>query len=577
MRSLVKYWLLLSVLLGMQLPAQNMIRAAIDIGSGGPKLRVAEVDVVSSKIVRTILVQSYPVIFQNCLSEGSSKMLTTEVMAKGILAIKDAITLANSYESEGIVIIGSSVFRNAKNASSFAEQIFQETNLPVHILDQDLEGRLAFYAALASLNIPAENLLVWDIGGGSMQLTGLDPAGSLFIDRSKIGSGQFRDYIIESIQSLDLQKYKSPNPISHEQAILAELYAMELSRKIEPYFRNKPEVIGVGSVIGKGIASYFPGRQTFTIEELSTVAHSLIEKTDAELGGGDYACIEASNVLLLLGLMKGLNIHEIRFLDVNNAEGAMVYKSFWEISTFGQEEYANVEKVFANNTGHIDHIAGLVSEQISGKNKSLLDIGAGPATITERLSPLFSFTAVVEPNKAFESLYQGKQFEFHMGKFQDVQFERNFDFILCSHVLYHVPFGEWSFFLKKMNSLLNPAGKALILMVSPQGKWHKLRNEINPYYLNSDRVEQVLKELKILYELIPVQSRFTVPDYQDFKSVVRLFTLDDCFLPKEYDALSKDARDAVEKKIEEYISSCKLADGAYEFFDEDVYLLIHKD
>jgi hypothetical protein len=71
-------------------------------------------------------------------------------------------------------------------------------------------------------------------------------------------------------------------------------------------------------------------KNPFTIEEFSSVISRLIGKTDADLGGGDFACIEVSNALLVLGFMKGLKIEQMSIVDVNNAEGAMVYEPFWE-------------------------------------------------------------------------------------------------------------------------------------------------------------------------------------------------------------------------------------------------------
>jgi hypothetical protein len=105
------------------------------------------------------------------------------------------------------------------------------------------------------------------------------------------------------------------------------------------------------------------------------------------------------------------------------------------VSNFKEKEYASVERVFANNTEYIDNLANFVrSLELS---ESFLDIGAGLATITERLSHYFSSTSVVEPNKEFIPIYQAQQFKYHIGNFQDTKIEGTYDLILCSHVLYH--------------------------------------------------------------------------------------------------------------------------------------------
>ncbi len=325
----------MSVLNPLPLASQNthVVRAAIDIGSGGPKLRIAEVDLATNKIVKILQIKQYPVIFQEYLSQNSNKTLSPEIMHQGIGAIKDAVALANSFAVEGIAVIGTSVFRNAVNGEQFAQNIRMETGLQVHVLDQDLEGKLAFQAALAKTSVDNENLVVWDIGGGSTQFIEMTIKDSFRILGSDEGSGPFRDFIIESIQKRNLTAYRSPNPLSFEHAKKAESHASSLSSKIDPDLRNKickptTTVIGVGSVFGRGIAPLL-GKNLFKLEDLKIAVSQLIGKNDKELGG-DFASIEVSNVLLVLGFMKGLDIDHMHIIDVNNADGALVYKPFWE-------------------------------------------------------------------------------------------------------------------------------------------------------------------------------------------------------------------------------------------------------
>lgn len=314
--------------------AKNIvIRAAIDIGSGGPKLRIAEIDLTTNKIVKILHKKQYPVIFQNSLSKSSDRTLNAEIMLQGIQAIKDAIEVANAFNTAGIVMIGTSVFRNATNAEAFANAIYSEVGLKVHVLDQELEGKLAFQAALTNININRENLVVWDIGGGSTQLISMNERDYLVYGINE-GSGFFRDFIIESIQGRNIKEYRSPNPISQEQAILAEAHAFDLAMKVDRVFKEKlressVSVVGVGSAFG-GIASLMNKKVSFTFEDVTTTVQKHIGKSDRDLGGGDFACIEVSNALLALGFMKGLDIKQISIMDVNNADGAMTYKPFWK-------------------------------------------------------------------------------------------------------------------------------------------------------------------------------------------------------------------------------------------------------
>lgn len=312
-----------------------MVRAAIDIGSGGPKLRIAEIDLITNKMTKILYTEQYPVIFQNCLSNGGDKLLTPEVMFQGIQALKNAIESANSFGAKGVVLVGTSVFRNAANSELFVHSIQSETGYEVHILDPELEGKLAFQAAQAQLDVDVENLVVWDVGGGSTQFITVNEDGSYLVDASNEGSGSFRDFIIESIQQRNMHTCKSPNPISIEEAYLAYAYASTLATEIDPAFQDKlhqltTQVVGVGSVFARNIAPLFNGKRSFTIEDLTLALDDLIGKSDSELGNSDYVSVEVSNPLLVLSFMKALDIKQMSIINVNNADGAMIYQEFWK-------------------------------------------------------------------------------------------------------------------------------------------------------------------------------------------------------------------------------------------------------
>ncbi len=95
MRSLCWFLLILSSFFPR---VYSSIRAAIDIGSKGPKLRIAQIDRLSCKIVKLLHSSQYPVIFQKELSAGSSKTLTPQMMKRGVEAVSEAIAVASSMD-----------------------------------------------------------------------------------------------------------------------------------------------------------------------------------------------------------------------------------------------------------------------------------------------------------------------------------------------------------------------------------------------------------------------------------------------------------------------------------------------
>lgn len=313
----------------------NVIRAAIDVGMAGPKLQVAEVNPKTNKLIKILHTERFFVNFYEALSEGINCHLLPEIMADGLKAFREAVKIARLFNAEGIVAIATASFRHAANGEQFAFEIQNQTGIKVHIIDQELEGKLAFQAVLAKADVSPEDLVMWDIGGGSMQLVMQVPDGSYMMHCSQKGSGHFKDYIIENIQHKDSNKFKSPNPMSPEDIIQAEAYACDLSTRIENLFKEKINcpttmVVGAGSLFGLDISTRVGHKTPFLIEDLKIVVDALKDKSDNDLGGDDFAFVKGSNSILVLGFMRGLKIKQMHIVNVNNADGAILYAPFWD-------------------------------------------------------------------------------------------------------------------------------------------------------------------------------------------------------------------------------------------------------
>ncbi len=306
------------------------VRAAIDLGTGGPKLRVAEINQETGKIVRILHAEQFFVRFHESLAK--SRMFSEDIKARGYEAFQQAVAKAKTFNPEGIVAVATAAFRDAANGLEFAQEIQEKNGVKVHVIDQKLEGELPFLAVLAKTNAKSEELLIWDIGGRSTQFVRIGPHSFCHVDGRQEGSGLFKDYIIEKIQGRSIHECKSPNPLSAEDVNQAKAYARSLSENVDQVFKAKIQqparAVVVGPVFGNGIAKSV-GKTSFTREELRAVVNGMINKPDEELGGDDFACVEASNAILVLGFMEGLQIEEMQIIHVNNADGALIYEPFW--------------------------------------------------------------------------------------------------------------------------------------------------------------------------------------------------------------------------------------------------------
>lgn len=312
-----------------------VIRAALDIGSGATKLKVAEVNLKTKKIVTVLVNESFPVQYQEAIERSPNASFNEEVMRIGIDAINKSKEIALKHGAEKVVAIATASFRRASNSKEFIKRIFDETGVEVIVIDQKLEGILAFEATAAQVPINPKRLVVWDIGGGSFQFAALDSHDKITVYRGVDASIPFKNYIIKEIKRESIERLNTPNPLSYSEMIESLNYSKKVAKKVDGFFRNKlhhpeTEVIGIGNIFAYGIYPLMGKKVLFTPQQLFQKVKQLADKTDTDLGGGDYANVEVTNPILVLGFMQALGIRQIRIMDINNADGALLYSDFWK-------------------------------------------------------------------------------------------------------------------------------------------------------------------------------------------------------------------------------------------------------
>lgn len=313
--------------------AKGEIRAAIDIGSGSTNLKIAKVDPQTNKITFNFFEKSIPVAYQKHLEKSSDQTFDQEVMNQGINAIKTLKEFSDNYKVKKIVAVATASFRKAKNAEQFAREIEQKTGVQVRIINQDEEGIMAFRGALAVTAVEPNQVVTWDIGGGSMQLTTLTDEGTYLVEKGETASIPFKNAVIQEIQHRDLQLTHSPNPMSKEDMQKAMNYAENLAQKTNNFILKKIQnphtrVLAVGCLFIFGIQPLVKDHIVHrTALEKSIIP--LAGKSDSELPGGSLAEVAITNPLLVLGYMKGLSIEKLDIINVNNADGALTYPPYW--------------------------------------------------------------------------------------------------------------------------------------------------------------------------------------------------------------------------------------------------------
>lgn len=339
MNSVNKYFLcaffFLLPFIAFSAEATTVVRAALDIGSGATKLRVAEVNLKTQKIERVLVNESFVVQYHEELEKSTDHTFNEKVMETGLEALKKSKEIALKHNAENVVAVATASFRKAANVQQFIDKIYRETGIKVHIIDQQLEGILAFVATSAQANTDPSNLVVWDIGGGSFQFSALDQEGNISVYRGTDASIPFKNHIIKAIKKADPIVLGTPNPFDVHEMRYAEYDARLIAKRVDIFFKKKirdpqTKIIGIGNIFAYGIYPLVGRKDLFTKGELSEKVQLLAGKTDKDLGGDAYVNVAVSNSILVLGFMRSLHIHQMNIMDINNADGALLHADFWK-------------------------------------------------------------------------------------------------------------------------------------------------------------------------------------------------------------------------------------------------------
>lgn len=306
-------------------------RAAIDIGSGATRIKVAKVDFCQMRLKEILFEKQEKMGYQEALQASKDGTLNAQVITDGSEIVKKLHMESLPFKPKRIVATASAAFREAKNGQAAAEEISKNASVPVTVIDQDLEGRLGFLGAAQKSENHLNHIAVWDVGAGSQQITVRKETGEIEVFKSPLASETFKTHIVQKIQRRG--KAKSPNPISKTHKAAAVKYVKNQFANVPVEWRTflqdtKTEVIGIGGV------HYYSVRQQVAADQydralLSSTLEKRLGLSDQEVGG-EYASTDVSNLILLDGVMDALGIEKVRAIKVDLSDGSLVYPEFWK-------------------------------------------------------------------------------------------------------------------------------------------------------------------------------------------------------------------------------------------------------
>ncbi|MCG8708654.1 phosphatase [Brenneria sp. 4F2] len=315
--------------------ASNCIetRAGIDMGSGSTKIQVAQVDICRQILGKVLYEDQRPIAFNADLSKSADNQLSAAIQQQGLAALNELVTQARTFHPQRISGVATAVFRSAANGQQVIDYFNQQANVTINIISQQQEAELGFLSAKAALHDESLNnseLLVWDIGGGSMQMTALrQQNGQTVTDiyQGKLASVTLKDFITGVLQNKDYTADSTPNPIGSLRDTVLRYVNFYARTHVSPQIKEDVKtrrVIGIGGVHGFSIkAQIKPAADTYTLEDLERISKNQVWKGDSQLVG-DYRNTDVSNLLLVEGFMQTLGIAQVTIVKANLIQGILL-------------------------------------------------------------------------------------------------------------------------------------------------------------------------------------------------------------------------------------------------------------
>ena len=290
----------------------NFLRASIDIGTNSCRLLIGEVKEDNEIIGFKKEIYKDLEIIKLGEDVNKNKFLKEEAIERTLKCLKKYREIIDKYsiEEKNIICFATSATRDSNNKDYFIKKVYDETKIKINCISGNEEAYINFKGVVSSFDENfKENILVFDIGGGSTEFTlgnidGIKKKISLNIGSVRITEKFFLDngiynyceenrekakeWVIENLQELEDFKNKNFTLIGvagttttqvsvkekmevydSEKIHLSNLTSKEINDNLDLFIKNinKQEIKGLdpkrkdviigGTIILKEILEYF--------------------------------------------------------------------------------------------------------------------------------------------------------------------------------------------------------------------------------------------------------------------------------------------------------------------------------
>lgn len=301
---------------------------ALDFGSGTTKALVIEVDRCQKKLGRTLFEERVATPFNEALEKSPDGKIPESVVRQQLGVFQELVKKMRSHNPQEILAVATSVYRMAKNGEAVARSLSKDLGISLEVISQEREAELGYWSALAAKGLqPNERVVVWDIGGGSMQMFSLRE-GKTHIYKGDLASVSFKNRVLSEILKKDVKTVTSPNPLKGKSQEAVKLAAQHARENVSPFFKENAQRfrwIGVGGVLSMSVQDQSnKGASHFSRSELERNLKKRAFLRDEQMES-EYKATDVTNLALVLGYMQQLKIPRVETAKVTLGQG-LVYQ-----------------------------------------------------------------------------------------------------------------------------------------------------------------------------------------------------------------------------------------------------------
>ena len=261
--------------------------------------------------------------FNEDLDQSKDFRLSSFIKEKAIEKLTPLLQKARTFHQGKIKAVATSVFREALNGKEFASSLAKELKIQVQVISQNQEANLGFHSAQVVSGNFSDSMMVWDIGGGSMQMI-LRSKKKEEVYMGALASVTFKNMLLNSVIDAT-ENQTSPNPLGGKTDAslkLAEYYAkIHVPKSLKESLKST-EILGIGGVFTSLQQKVDSQSHLLSRKNLEELLQQRKNLTDDQIPG-DYKAVDVTNIVLVLGFMKALGIEQVNTYKVNLTHGLL--------------------------------------------------------------------------------------------------------------------------------------------------------------------------------------------------------------------------------------------------------------